>query len=183
MSDRSYDSRVFGANELVKDASNVFRHPGANKQSVDSGEVKSQNSLSLVAAANMKKNLQQNINRIDLLTDAKIGDIKIIMKDMTDQILKLSKRITVAENDMLKKEYETIPTDVMALTKTEFQLRMDLAVMIGEARETKDWLQKEFKRLRREHYGNLKDIEQILLSFDQLSSKVSNVTDRQGLND
>ena len=31
--------------------------------------------------------------------------------------------------------------------------------MIGEASETKDWLTKEFKRLRREHYGNLKDIE------------------------
>lgn len=55
--------------------------------------------------------------------------------------------------------------------------------MIAEAKETKDWLQKEFKRLRREHYGNLKDIEQILVSFDQLSGKVKNVTDRQGLND
>lgn len=55
--------------------------------------------------------------------------------------------------------------------------------MIAEAKETRDWLQKEFKRLRREHYGNLKDIEQILVSFDQLSGKVKNVTDRQGLND
>lgn len=55
--------------------------------------------------------------------------------------------------------------------------------MIGEARETRDSLQKEFKRLRREHYGNLKDIEQILLSFDQLSGRVKNVIDRQGLND
>ena len=50
--------------------------------------------------------------------------------------------------------------------------------MIAEAKETRDWLQKEFKRLRREHYGNLKDIEQILVSFDQLSAKVHNVTDR-----
>ena len=46
----------------------------------------------------------------------------------------------------------------MALTKTELQLRQDLAQMIGEARETKEWLNKEFKRLRREHYGNLQDI-------------------------
>jgi len=38
--------------------------------------------------------------------------------------------------------------------------------MISEGRETRDWLLKEFKRLRREHYGNLKDIEQILVSFD-----------------
>jgi len=55
--------------------------------------------------------------------------------------------------------YDDLPVDVMALTKTEVQLRQDLAHMIGEARETRDWLQKEFKRLRREHYGNLKDIE------------------------
>lgn len=84
---------------------------------------------------------------------------------------------------MYKKEYQEIPADVLALTKTEFQLRQSLAMMIGEARETKDELQKEFKRLRREHYGNLKDIEQILVSFDQLSGKVTNVTDRQKLND
>ena len=71
----------------------------------------------------------------------------------------------------------------MALTKTEFQLRQDLALMIAQAKETKDWLTKEFKRLRREHYGNLKDIEQILLSFDQLSGKVHSVTDKQSLND
>ena len=50
--------------------------------------------------------------------------------------------------------------------------------MISEARETRDWLLKEFKRLRREHYGNLKDIEQILVSVEQLSGKIQNVTDR-----
>ena len=79
--------------------------------------------------------------------------------------------------------YEDLPVDIMALTKTEIQLKQELAQMIGEARETRDELQKEFKRLRREHYGNLKDIEQILLSFDQLSGRVKNVIDRQGLND
>lgn len=67
---------------------------------------------------------------------------------------------------MLRKENEQLPVDVMALTKTEFQLRHDLASMVNEAKETRDWLQKEFKRLRREHYGNLKDIEQILVSYD-----------------
>ena len=56
-------------------------------------------------------------------------------------------------------------------------------MMIVQARETKDWLTKEFKRLRREHFGNLKDIEQIMLSFDQLSEKVKLVTDKQNLND
>ena len=38
-------------------------------------------------AGNLKKTLQTNVNRIDLLTDAKIGDIKSLMKTMTDQIV------------------------------------------------------------------------------------------------
>ena len=126
----------------------------------------------------MKKNLQQNINRIDLLTDGKIGDIKGLMKDLAEQLIKQSKRLHYVETDILKKEYENLPIDVMALTKSEIALRQELASMIGEAKDTKDWLQKEFKRLRREHYGNLKDIEQILFSFDQLQTKVRGVTDR-----
>ena len=90
------------------------------------------------------------------------------MKDLAEQLIKQSKRLHYVESDILKKEYENLPIDVMALTKSEIALRQELASMIGEAKETKDWLQKEFKRLRREHYGNLKDIEQILFSFDQL---------------
>ena len=131
----------------------------------------------------MNKALTNNMNRIDLLTDAKIGDIKGLMHTMTDQIVKLSKRMQMTETELYKRMYEDLPVDVMALTKTEMQLKQELAQMIGEARETRDWLQKEFKRLRREHYGNLKDIEQILMSFDQLSGRVKNVIDRQGLND
>ena len=60
---------------------------------------------------------------MDLLTDSKIGEIKGLMKDLAEQILKMNKRVTMAENDMLRKEYEQIPVDVMALTKDEFQLR------------------------------------------------------------
>jgi len=71
----------------------------------------------------MKKKLDQNINRIDLLTDSKIGDVKNILRDLADQVIKLSKRVALAENEMLKKEHELLPTDVMALTKTEYQLR------------------------------------------------------------
>ena len=68
----------------------------------------------------MKKSLQSNINRVDLLTDSKIGEVKGLMKELADNLIKLSKRITIAENEVLKKEYENIPVDVMALTKTEF---------------------------------------------------------------
>ncbi len=126
----------------------------------------------------MKKALQSNINRVDLLTDSKIGDIKKLMTEAMQQIMALSKRVMNAEAEIYRKEYEQIPTDVLALTKTEFELRQSLALMIEQANETKEWLTKELKRLRREHYGNLKDIEQILVSFDQMSGKVKNVTDR-----
>ena len=63
--------------------------------------------------------------------------------------------MTIAEGEALKRDYDNVPADIMAITKTELQLKHDLANMINEARETKDWLGKEFKRLRREHYGNL----------------------------
>lgn len=55
--------------------------------------------------------------------------------------------------------------------------------MIEQGREARDELTKEFKRLRREHYTNLKDVEQMMVSFRQLSSKVQFTTDRIGLND
>lgn len=88
------------------------------------------------------------------------------MTGLADQIMLLNKRVTLAENDALRKEFETLPPDVMAMTKTEFELRLELAQLIESCKGTKDWLSKEFSRLRREHYGNLKDIEQILVGFN-----------------
>lgn len=88
----------------------------------------------------MKKKIDQNINRIDLLTDSKIGEIKELLKGLSREVLKLSKRVTDAEVTMLRKENEQLPTDVLALTKTEFELRLQLAQMIQEATETRDWL-------------------------------------------
>ena len=131
-----------------------------------------------LAAAKMKKTLENNINRVDLLTDGKIHDMKALMKDLAEQILKLNKRITITENEAIKKEYDQIPADILALTKDELELRQDLAHMIAQARESRDNMLIEYKRLRREHYGNLKDIEQILVSFDQLSAKVKSANDR-----
>ena len=54
-----------------------------------------------------------------MLTDTKIGDIKGLMRTMTDQIVKLSKRVQLNESELYKKSYEDLPTDVMAATKTE----------------------------------------------------------------
>ena len=76
-----------------------------------------------LAAAKMKKTLENNINRVDLLTDGKIHDMKALMKDLADQILKLNKRITITENEAIKKEYDQIPADILALTKDELELR------------------------------------------------------------
>ena len=50
--------------------------------------------------------INRTLNRMDLLTDSKIGEIKGLMKDLAEQILKMNKRVTMAENDMLRKEYE-----------------------------------------------------------------------------
>ena len=51
-------------------------------------------------------------------------------------------------------------------------------MLIESAKETQDGMAKEFKRLRREHYGNLKDVQQILVGFNQLQAKVQVVTDQ-----
>ena len=49
--------------------------------------------------------------------------------------------------------------EVLNLTKTEQELRRDLGHMLKECSELREWLHKELKRLRREHFSNLKDIE------------------------
>ena len=56
--------------------------------------------------ANTAMKINRTLNRMDLLTDSKIGEIKGLMKDLAEQILKMNKRVTMAENDMLRKEYE-----------------------------------------------------------------------------
>lgn len=77
------------------------------------------------------KVLNNNINRIDLLSDARIGDIKGLMKTMTNEIIKLSKRVQLSESELCKRMYDDLPTDVMAITKTEVQLRQELSIMIN----------------------------------------------------
>ena len=65
------------------------------------------------------KNVSSNVNRIDLLTDAKIGDIKNLMKCMSDQIVHLGKRLSNNEMELYKKLYADLPVDVMAITMTD----------------------------------------------------------------
>ena len=114
LADKAYDSQLINTSNIIQNSSTVFQ----KKESLASD--KSKMSVSLAAAAAMKKTLQNNINRVDLLTDTKIGDIKNLMKELAEQVVKLSKRVTLAETEVFKKEYENIPVDVMALTKSEF---------------------------------------------------------------
>ena len=165
LADSAHESAGTNKNNLTDQAEKVFAPP---HELNDSSKV----NLSIQQAAKTKASLQNNINRVDLLTDSKIADIKKLMNEAMTQIMGMSKRIMCVETEMYKKEYEQLPTDVLALTKTEFELRQSLALMIAEASETKDWLQKEFKRLRREHYGNLSEMDQIRVRFDQMSGKL-----------
>ena len=86
---------------------------------------------------------------------------------MADQIIQVNKKMAAAEREKLEQESKRIPVEVLNLTKSEQELRRDLCAMLRECGELKDWLNKELKRLRREHLSNLKDIEQIILKFDQ----------------
>ena len=88
--------------------------------------------MDIKTVSNMKQNLTGMINRVDLLTDVKIGEIKVILNQILDKILKLTKRVERFEFDKAQNEYEKLPVDVLALTKDEVTLRTDLAKMILE---------------------------------------------------
>lgn len=168
--------------KLEDNIEHTFAHPDALQPGIE-GRNPSSTSVNLKAVSNMKTNLTSMINRVDLLTDTKIGEVKKILKNILDNLGKLNKRVERQEREAVKSDYEKLPVDILALTKDELTLRTDLAKMIYQCQEVREQLDKEMKRLRREHYGNLKDIEQIHVSFEQMSGKVNNVQDRQGLND
>ena len=76
MSDQNHELSKVSTESLSNRRDVVFALPASD------AEKKSQAANEF--ASNVKKTLQTNINRIDLLTDAKIGDIKGLMKTMTD---------------------------------------------------------------------------------------------------
>ena len=77
-SDAQHDMAKVSTKSLLNHTDKVFAMPGSDH--TDSQKMNASDS----AAAAMKKVLSNNINRIDLLTDAKIGDMKGLMKTMTD---------------------------------------------------------------------------------------------------
>ena len=98
LSDRHLNGVEQTTKDLSRKNSQAFEHrePGNELQK----------NLTLEKAVAMKKGLQNNINRIDLLTDSRIGEIKSLLKEHSEEILKLTKRISGVENDITRKEYE-----------------------------------------------------------------------------
>lgn len=86
----------------------------------------------LYQVGTVKKNLAEQINRVDLLTDAKIGEIKGLMKQLANQVIQVNTRVDRLMLQQHKEDYDKIPTDLLALSKDEFTLRQDLAKMIQE---------------------------------------------------
>jgi hypothetical protein len=70
----------------------TFAHPDALQPGRE-GENPSSTSVNLKAVSNMKQNLTSMINRVDLLTDTKIGEVKKILKNILDNLGKLNKRV------------------------------------------------------------------------------------------
>ena len=93
--------------------------------------------------------------------------------------------IKQAESDAekLKIQNNRLPRDIQYLAKDEVTLRRELALSLEDTEDMKQSLFIELKRLRREHYNNLKDLEQIIAKFDVQEKQVRNVLERQGLND
>lgn len=98
LSDRNHDNIVLNTGQVVKNANTVFSQNG-NVNVTSELPSSNHSTAQVVTAAGLRKELSSNIRRIDLLTDSKIGDIKNIMHELADQIINLSKRVMVAEND------------------------------------------------------------------------------------
>ena len=80
--DKQYEDRLASTGDILGKANNLFS--GDDQKVCPANSDSSKKSLSVAAAANMKKALTSNINRIDLLTDSKIGEVKSLMKELAD---------------------------------------------------------------------------------------------------
>lgn len=88
------------------------------------------------------------------------------MTELAKQTHEINKKFQAAENEKLKIQHNRLPRDIMFLSKDEITLRRELALSLEDSENMKETLNKDLKRLRREHYNNLKDLEQIIVKFD-----------------
>lgn len=78
----------------------------------------------------------------------------------------------------MKIQHNRLPRDILYLSKDEVTLRRELALSLEDTEDMKESLNKDLKRLRREHYSNLKDLEQIIIKFDVQAAHLKNVVER-----
>ena len=140
MEKRSNDALIDSHNNLIKNTSRAFMKVdetlsevqkvsrGSHQNDFDEKDGKA----TLYQVGTVKKNLTDQINRVDLLTDAKIGEIKGLMKQLANQVIQVNTRVDRLLLNQHKDDYDKIPTDLLALSKDEFTLKQDLARMIHE---------------------------------------------------
>ena len=84
------------------------------------------------------------------------------MVDLAKQIHELNRKQMESDAEKLKIHHNRLPRDILYLSKDEVTLRRELAISLEDTEDMKESLNKDLKRLRREHYSNLKDLEQII---------------------
>ena len=95
-------NHVSSTEKLKSDISKTFDHPPSYHNNVHLKPTSNKDldisgppgtKVDLKTVSNMKVNLTSMINRVDLLTDAKIGEVKTILQSILDSIDKLNKRV------------------------------------------------------------------------------------------
>ena len=82
LNDRSYDESLVTTSNIIGKASEFFVGKKDSVPSDANSHDSSKINCSLLAASNMKKALMNNINRVDLLTDSKIHEVKQLLKEL-----------------------------------------------------------------------------------------------------
>lgn len=128
-------------------------------------------------------NYKETKSRIQRLNESEIMQLKHVMTELTMQVHAIAKKQAEQDADKLKVNNNRLPRDIQFLSKDEVTLRRELALSLEDTEDMKESLNKDLKRLRREHYKNMSDMEQIITKLDLTANQLKNVVDRQGLND
>ena len=102
---------------------------------------------------------------------------------MHKQIQMLRIRMSQHERDRLSINYNKVPKNITYLTKTEVELKKELVQCIETCEEMIESQENEFKRLRREHLGNLDAIDRLESWQMNIKEEISKVLSKQTQND
>lgn len=87
------------------------------------------------------------------------------------------------ERERLSLNYNKVPKDIAYLTKNEAELRRELVLAIESGEEAILQYNNEVKRLKREHFNNLKELEGCQDKLRSAENLLAKVMERQSLND